>query len=67
MTLLGAGGRLVIALQDGRRTAWALARSHTDELTGLPNRRGLRVDASIARGDDLVLAVLGRTLAGRPA
>ena len=60
MMLLAVSGRLVLALHDAGRTSAALTRSHTDELTGLPNRRGLRerVDASIARGTGLVLAVL---------
>ena len=60
ITLLGVSGRLVLALHDGRRASAALARSHTDELTGLPNRSGLRerIDLSIARGTGLVVAIL---------
>jgi diguanylate cyclase (GGDEF)-like protein len=60
LTLLGVSGRLVLAVHDTRRTSDALARSHTDNLTGLPNRGGFRerIDLSIARGSGLVLAVL---------
>jgi diguanylate cyclase (GGDEF)-like protein len=60
LLLLGVSGRLFLALHDARRTSEALTRSHTDDVTGLPNRRGLRerVDASIARGAGLGIAVL---------
>jgi diguanylate cyclase (GGDEF)-like protein len=60
LTLLGVSGRLVLALHDATRTNDALARSHTDDLTALPNRHALRsrVDAAITRGTGLALAVL---------
>ena len=44
MTLIGAGGRLVLALREARGAATALALSRTDDLTKLPNRRALRTD-----------------------
>ncbi|HEY3436285.1 MAG TPA: EAL domain-containing protein [Actinotalea sp.] len=46
LTLLCAGGRMVVALRDARGAAEALRLSLTDELTGLPNRRALLMDAS---------------------
>ena len=60
MTLLGVSGRLFLALHDARRASDALTRAHTDDLTGLRNRRCLRerIDASIARGTGFVVAVL---------
>ncbi|HKC29671.1 MAG TPA: bifunctional diguanylate cyclase/phosphodiesterase, partial [Jatrophihabitans sp.] len=60
LTLLGAAGRLVASLRESRCTLAALARSHTDELTRLPNRRGFteRLDASLAAGTDVALMVL---------
>lgn len=42
VALLGAGGRLVLALREARGAAAALALSRTDDLTLLPNRRALR-------------------------
>jgi diguanylate cyclase (GGDEF)-like protein len=44
ITLIGAGGRLVLALREARGAATALALSRTDDLTKLPNRRALRID-----------------------
>lgn len=60
LTLLATGGRLAVALREARRSAEALVRSHTDDLTGLPNRRALRerIEWSIARGTDFVLVML---------
>ncbi|MBX9246061.1 EAL domain-containing protein [Actinotalea ferrariae] len=46
-TLLTAGARTVLALNEARGAAEALRLSLTDELTGLPNRRAL-----VAAGDD---------------
>src|SRR4051812_36751695 len=40
-TLLGAGLRMMLALHDARRATQELARAGTDQLTGLPNRRGV--------------------------
>jgi diguanylate cyclase len=58
--LLALSTRLLFALHDARRTGAVLLRSHTDEVTGLPNRGGLRerLDGSIARGAPFALAVL---------
>jgi diguanylate cyclase (GGDEF)-like protein len=60
LTLFGVAGRLVMSLRESRRTLEALARSHTDELTRLPNRRGFteRVDATLAGGGRVALMVL---------
>jgi diguanylate cyclase len=41
VTLICAGGRLVLALRESEGAAEALRLSLTDELTGLPNRRAL--------------------------
>ena len=41
VTLVCAGGRLVLALRESEGAAEALRLSLTDELTGLPNRRAL--------------------------
>jgi diguanylate cyclase (GGDEF)-like protein len=48
LTLLGAGGRLVLALREARGAAEALSLSRTDDLTRLPNRRALRADLDAA-------------------
>ena len=53
VTLVCAGGRLVIALNEARGAAEALRLSMTDELTGLRNRRAVLAAADEAlRGDD---------------
>jgi diguanylate cyclase len=48
VTLVGAGGRLVLALREARGAAEAVALSRTDDLTRLPNRRALRADLDAA-------------------
>ena len=60
ITLVGAGGRLVLALQEARGAATALALSRTDDLTKLPNRRALRIelDAAFEAGRPLSLMLL---------
>jgi diguanylate cyclase (GGDEF)-like protein len=60
LTLLGAGGRLVLALREARGAAEALALSRTDDLTRLPNRRALRsdLDAAVEAGRPLSLMLL---------
>jgi diguanylate cyclase (GGDEF)-like protein len=60
ITLVGAGGRLVLALREARGAAEALALSRTDDLTRLPNRRGLRcdLDAAFDAGRPLSLMLL---------
>ena len=60
ITLLGAGGRLALALREARGAAEALSLSRTDDLTRLPNRRALRADmeAAIMAGRPLALMLL---------
>jgi diguanylate cyclase (GGDEF)-like protein len=60
LTLLGAGGRLVLALREANGAAEALALSRTDDLTRLPNRRALRsgLDVALARRHPLALLLL---------
>lgn len=41
LTLVAAGGRLLLALREARDAAEAYRLSRTDDLTGLPNRRAL--------------------------
>jgi diguanylate cyclase (GGDEF)-like protein len=48
VTLVCAGGRLVLALRESQGAAEALRLSLTDELTGLPNRRALLADTERA-------------------
>ncbi len=64
ITLLGAGGRLVLALHEARRAVEALARSHTDELTRLPNRRALRSRIDVVLGDGAEVALIVLDLDG---
>jgi diguanylate cyclase (GGDEF)-like protein len=58
LTLLAAGGRLVLALREAKGAAEAFALSRTDDLTLLPNRRSViaRLDAELA--DDRPLALM---------
>jgi diguanylate cyclase (GGDEF)-like protein len=60
ITLLAAGGRLVLALREAKGAADALALSQTDDLTMLPNRRAVRVrlDEALAAGQPVALMVL---------
>jgi diguanylate cyclase (GGDEF)-like protein len=60
LTLGGAAGRLMLALHEARRAGEALARSHTDDITNLPNRRALRarIDKALAGGSSVALIVL---------
>jgi diguanylate cyclase (GGDEF)-like protein len=60
LTLLAAGGRLVLALREANGAAEALALSLTDDLTMLPNRRAVRnkVDEQIAARQPLALMLL---------
>jgi diguanylate cyclase (GGDEF)-like protein len=60
ITLVGAGGRLVLALREARGAAEALALSRTDDLTRLPNRRALRsdLDAAFEAGHPVSLMLL---------
>jgi diguanylate cyclase len=60
LTLAGSGGRLVLALHEARRAVADLARSHIDDITGLPNRRALRarIDKTLGEGTNVALIVL---------
>ncbi len=60
LTLLAAGGRLVLALREAKGAAEALALSQTDDLTMLPNRRAVRsrLDAGLASDQPLALMIL---------
>jgi diguanylate cyclase len=60
LTLLAAGGRLVLALQEATGAAEALALSQTDDLTMLPNRRAVRnrLDEGLAADEPLGLMLL---------
>jgi diguanylate cyclase (GGDEF)-like protein len=60
ITLFAAGARLVAALHEAQQAVDALAKSHTDDLTRLPNRRALRsrIDAAFGTGAPIALMVL---------
>ncbi len=60
LTLVAAGGRLVLALREAKHAADALALSETDELTMLPNRRSVRVrlDQGPIDGQPMALMLL---------
>src|ERR1700712_1860743 len=60
LTLLAAGGRLVLALREAKGAAEAFALSRTDDLTLLPNRRSViaRLDAELAADHPLALMLL---------
>jgi diguanylate cyclase (GGDEF)-like protein len=60
VTLLAAGGQLVLALRDANRAAEAFALSHSDDLTLLPNRRAVlaRLDAGLSAGSPMALMIL---------
>jgi diguanylate cyclase (GGDEF)-like protein len=60
LTLLAAGGRLVLALREAKGAAEAFALSRTDDLTLLPNRRSViaRLDAELASDRPLALMLL---------
>jgi diguanylate cyclase (GGDEF)-like protein len=60
LTLLAAGGRLVLALHEARDAAEAFRLSRTDDLTRLPNRRAVLawLDRHIAADGPLGLVLL---------
>lgn len=60
LTLLAAGGRLVLALREAKGAAEAFALSRTDDLTLLPNRRSViaKLDAELASDRPLALMLL---------
>ena len=58
VTLIAAGGRLVLALREAQGAAEALRLSRTDELTGLPNRRAVLQDLEVGLQDGRPLALM---------
>ncbi|HEY2044675.1 MAG TPA: EAL domain-containing protein [Jatrophihabitans sp.] len=60
VTLLAAGGRLVLALREANGAAEAFALARTDDLTMLPNRRAVmaRLDEHIAHDRPLGLMIM---------
>ena len=60
VTLVGTGGRMMLALREAQGAAEALRLSLTDELTGLPNRRALMaaMDRALKDGTPLGLMLL---------
>ena len=60
LTLVAAGGRLVLALRDANGAAEAFALSRTDDLTLLPNRRSVyaRLDEAMLAAGPLGLMLL---------
>jgi diguanylate cyclase (GGDEF)-like protein len=58
ITLVCAGGRLVLALRESQGAAEALRLSLTDELTGLPNRRALLAGTERALAGDEPVAFM---------
>lgn len=60
LTLVAAGGRLVLALRQANDAADAFVLSQTDDLTLLPNRRSIyaRLDAALETGEPLGFMLL---------
>ncbi len=58
VTLLAAGGRLVLALREANGAAEAFALSRTDDLTLLPNRRSVIAELEGALATDGPLALM---------
>jgi diguanylate cyclase (GGDEF)-like protein len=60
LTLVAAGGRLVLALREARGAAEAYRLARTDDLTELPNRRAVlaRLDEGLAEERPLALMLL---------
>ena len=60
LTLIAAGGRLLLALREANGAAEAFALSRTDDLTLLPNRRSVigRLDAGLRSNEPLALMLL---------
>jgi diguanylate cyclase (GGDEF)-like protein len=60
ITLLAAGGRLVLALRQANQAAEAFALSRSDDLTLLPNRRAVlaRLDEGLASAAPMALMIL---------
>jgi hypothetical protein len=59
-TLIAAGARMMVALRDARSAADAFALAETDELTMLPNRRGVlrRIDEQLHANSPLALMIM---------
>ncbi len=60
ITLLAAGGRLVVALRDANEATAAIALSRSDDLTLLPNRRAVlaKLDEEMLAENPLALMIL---------
>lgn len=60
LTLVAAGGRLLLALREANGAAEAFALSRTDDLTLLPNRRSViaRLDSGLRSSEPLALMLL---------
>jgi diguanylate cyclase (GGDEF)-like protein len=60
LTLAASGVRLVLALRDARGAAEAIALSHTDDLTKLPNRRAIlsRIESDLQQHRPLALMLM---------
>ena len=60
ITVLAAGGRLVLALREANQAAEAFALSQSDDLTSLPNRRATlaRLDTGLAASSPLALMII---------
>jgi diguanylate cyclase (GGDEF)-like protein len=60
VTLLAAGGRLVVALREANQAAAAFALSRSDDLTLLPNRRAVlaMLDEQLVTDEPLALMIL---------
>ena len=58
ITLVSAGIRMAVALQEARGAAEAMRLSRTDELTGLPNRRAVLTDLDAGLQADIPLGFM---------
>jgi diguanylate cyclase len=60
VTLVAAGGRLILALREANHAAEAFALSRSDDLTLLPNRRAVlaRLDEGLSSGAPMALMIL---------
>ncbi len=58
ITLVSAGARMAVALQEARGAAEAMRLSRTDELTGLPNRRAVLTDLDAGLRADIPLGFM---------
>ncbi len=58
ITLISAGGRLVLAIREARKAAEAYRLARTDDLTDLPNRRAVLARLDTAFAQDEAIGVL---------